>query len=122
MTSVVRSLQPTADLLTQLQSRVDTIATAAPDFYAATHAAQIELGDLRGTLAMFMADDHDETVSDNTKGFAQNVAHAIEGLDRILGEAGKSALAVMAARRSFADQVKAWQDSAAKDAAAALSP
>lgn len=112
------TLLSAATSLTQLQVRVTDCETAAPDFYAVTLAAHRELGDLRGAIALFMADDQDASVSANTKGFAQNVANAIEGLDRVLVDASKSALALMAARRQFAPQVQAWQDSVAKDAAA----
>jgi hypothetical protein len=72
-----------------------------------------ELGRLRGALALFMVDDHDETVSPNAAGFAQNVAHAIDGLDRVLTEATRAALAVVAARRDFAAQVQSWQEAVA---------
>lgn len=106
------TLAPVTASLTEVHARLALCATQAHDAYAGLSSAQREVGRLRGALALFMADDHDDTISDNTKGFAQNVVHALDGLDRVLSEASRASLALTVARRDFTAQVKSWQDAA----------
>lgn len=105
------TLSTAAASLAEAQARLDASAVLAHDFYASIASTGRELGRMRGALALFMADPGD--ASDNAKGFAQNVAHALDGLDRVLSEASRATLAVVTIKREFAASVESWQDAVA---------
>lgn len=99
--------------ITEVLDRLRLAATEAQAYNESIASAQREVIRAKAALAAFQADDHDG-VSANASGFAENVAHALDGIDRVLGESSRAALAVVAAPKQFGAQVASWRE-AAKD-------
>lgn len=120
------SLTAAAASLADVQAALASVVDPAHALYALLADVQQKLASARGSLALFMGDDHStllavadpaaltdaEKAAQNAVGFAQNVAHALDGLDRVLGDAAKASLTISATKRDFAANVKSWQDAA----------